>query len=82
MTTKTEYAQVIRKHCLNCCSGSYLEVENCTSGPDAAPYATCALWPFRLGTDPNPNPNKVEAGKLKYEKGLKAYHERQSQDID
>lgn len=63
MTTKNELLAVIRKRCLECCSGSYTEVEKCTSGPNAAPYSTCALWPYRLGIDPNPSEARVEAGK-------------------
>lgn len=65
MTTKTELLKTIRKHCLICCGGSCLDVKNCTSGPDASPYSTCLLWPFRLGVDPNPSESKVEAGKKK-----------------
>ncbi len=63
MTTKTELLQTIRKHCLNCVGDSYTEVENCTAGPDAAPYSTCALWTFRLGKDPEePSEAKKAAG--------------------
>jgi hypothetical protein len=51
-TTKTKLLNTIRKHCLNCCSGSFLDVKNCTSGPNAEPDSQCALWAFRLGTDP------------------------------
>lgn len=46
MTTKREILQVIRKHCLSCCSGSYLMVRDCT--PE------CRLHPYRMGADPNP----------------------------
>ncbi len=64
MTTKTALLQTIRKHCLECCGGSYQEVENCTSGPTAAPYSQCALWAFRLGKDPDgPSEARREAGK-------------------
>lgn len=52
MTNKIELLAVIRKRCLECCSGSFQDVEGCTSGPDAAPYSTCALWAYRLGKDP------------------------------
>lgn len=65
MTTKAEYQKVIRQHCLKCCGESYTDVENCTSGPDASPYSTCVLWPYRLGPDPNPHPGNVAAGKKK-----------------
>lgn len=64
MTTKTALIQTIRKHCLDCCGGSYQEVEDCASGPNAKPYSTCALWAFRLGTDPDgPSEARREAGK-------------------
>ncbi len=63
MTTKTELLAVIRKRCLECCSGSYAEVERCTSGPNASPYATCALWEFRLGIDPYPSETRVQSGR-------------------
>ncbi|KKG56166.1 hypothetical protein [Methanosarcina mazei] len=64
MTTKTELLLTIRKNCIACCGGSYQEVENCTSGPTAAPYSQCALWAFRLGKDPDgPSEARREAGK-------------------
>lgn len=64
MTTKTALLQTIRKHCLECCGGSYQEVEYCTSGPNAKPFCTCALWAFRLGTDPEgPSEARRKAGK-------------------
>ena len=64
MTTKTELLQIIRKHCLNCCSGSYQDVEKCSSGPNVKPFSTCALWAYRLGTDPDgPSEARKEAGK-------------------
>jgi len=40
----------IHKHCLRCCGGSWKDVENCQSGPDAAPFSSCVLWIYRLGT--------------------------------
>lgn len=52
MTTKTELLQAIRKNCLNCCGGSYSDVENCTADPNAKPYSQCALWIYRSGMDP------------------------------
>jgi hypothetical protein len=52
MTTKTELLQVIRKHCLNCVSGSYSEVENCTSWKSSSMYSACVLYPYRFGVDP------------------------------
>ncbi len=65
MTNKNELLRTIRKHCLICCGGSWIDVKNCASGPDASPYSTCLLWPFRLGVDPSPSETKVEAGKKK-----------------
>jgi hypothetical protein len=52
MTTKSELLQVIRKQCLNCVSGSYSEVENCTSGSNSSVYSACILYPYRFGVDP------------------------------
>lgn len=58
--------KTIRKHCLECCSGSVQEVKNCTSGPDAAQYSTCALWKYRLGVNPDISEAKREAGRKAY----------------
>lgn len=35
----------IRAKCLDCCAGSAAEVRRCGD-------VSCALWPFRMGTDP------------------------------
>lgn len=51
MTTKTALLLTIRKHCLNCCSGSYSDVEGCTAKPGSK-FSECALWAYRLGKDP------------------------------
>jgi hypothetical protein len=51
-TTKTKLLSMIRKHCLECCGGSYLDVKNCAAGPNADPFSVCSLWYFRLGIDP------------------------------
>lgn len=51
MTTKTALLVLIRKHCLNCCSGSYSAVEDCAAGPGSN-FCECALWAYRLGKDP------------------------------
>lgn len=37
--------EVIRAKCLDCCCGSAHEVRRCIS-------IDCALWPFRMGTNP------------------------------
>jgi hypothetical protein len=75
MTTKTELLQTIRKHCLECCSGSYSDVEKCTSGPNAKPYSTCALWVFRLGKDPD------EPSEAMKEKGRKITLSRKTREL-
>lgn len=64
MSTKNELLRTIRNHCLECCGGSWVDVQDCTSGPNAGP-STCNLWPYRLGKDPNPSESRVEAGKIK-----------------
>lgn len=35
----------IRAKCVDCCGGAPSEVRRCA-------MADCALWPFRMGTDP------------------------------
>jgi len=44
---KAEYTPVksIRKHCLECCCGSFALVKNCLT-------KDCPLWPYRLGKRP------------------------------
>jgi hypothetical protein len=64
--TVTLLLKTIRKHCLECCSGSALDVKKCASGPDAAPYSTCSLWKYRLGVNPDVSDAKREAGKKAY----------------
>ncbi|HEY3363277.1 MAG TPA: hypothetical protein VGK06_16030 [Methanosarcina sp.] len=75
MATKTSILQVIRKHCLECCSGSYKDVENCASGPNAAPYSTCALWVFRSGRDPD------EPSEAMQEKGRRLTQSRKIREV-
>lgn len=72
MITKATLLKLIRKHCLNCVSGSYSEIENCTS------EEVCELYPFRFGTDPNPSQTRIEAGRIRAEinfKGMQAGEE-------
>lgn len=38
--------QAIRAKCLDCSGGAAQAVKDC-------PIRACALWPFRLGTNPN-----------------------------
>lgn len=42
---KLPMAQVIRAKCLDCCCGQPAEVRKCAS-------TGCALWPYRMGTNP------------------------------
>ena len=63
MTTKLELMQVIRKHCLTCCDGSWKAVEQCSAFIPPDREHKCALHPYRFGMDPNPNKAKVELGK-------------------
>ena len=43
----------IRKHCLDCCGGSYKEVEACSGGytdnRKSMGFYICELFPYRLG---------------------------------
>jgi len=57
--------KTIRQHCLNfCMGGSKTAVKECTS-------ETCALYPFRLGTNPNyGKKDRKLKSKLAKEKGL------------
>lgn len=64
MTTKTKILSTIREHCRACCGGSTADVKNCPSGPGAAAYSICVLWPFRFGVDPDePTEAKKEQGR-------------------
>ena len=36
----------IREKCIDCCAGNKAEVARCQ-------MQTCALWPFRMGRNPN-----------------------------
>jgi hypothetical protein len=47
VTTKSHILQAIRTKCLDCSVYQPSEVRLC-------PVKTCALWPFRLGSDPAP----------------------------
>ncbi len=42
---RTTPTQAIRLHCLECCCGSWREVELCQ-------VPRCALWPWRFGSRP------------------------------
>jgi hypothetical protein len=49
MTTKADILRSIRLKCLECSCGQPGEVRGCR-------ITACALWPFRLGQDPEPGP--------------------------
>jgi hypothetical protein len=51
MTTKATILQAIRHKCLDCSCYQPVEVREC-------PVRTCGLWPYRFGTDPDPNPSR------------------------
>ena len=48
---QTNPVKVIREKCVDCCCGSWLEVEKCTA-------VNCPLHPWRMGK--NPYRKKVE----------------------
>ena len=48
MTTKKEILKAIRENCMNCCGYFAPEVKDCAVG------MKYALYPFRMGKDPNP----------------------------
>lgn len=50
----TNRGSAIRAKCVECSGGALSEVREC-------PITKCALWPYRLGSDPN---NKKTAKKL------------------
>ncbi len=47
MTTKATLLHAVRQKCLDCAGYQPSEVRLCT-------VTACALWPFRLGCDPQP----------------------------
>jgi len=47
MTTKAQVLRAIRHKCLDCSCYQINEVRECA-------LQGCALWPFRMGMDPNP----------------------------
>jgi len=66
MTTRKELLRTIRRHCLNCCSDSYVDVETCPAGEKTGGFARCELHRFRFGRDPD------EPSEAMREKGRKA----------
>ena len=67
MTIKKDILRKIREHCVDCMGGYMSEVENCPSKAripeDDGSYPGCALWDFRMGSDPFPNPTLSAAVK-------------------
>lgn len=55
----TNRGSAIRAKCVECSGGALSEVREC-------PITKCALWPYRMGTDPN---NKKTAARLAAESG-------------
>jgi hypothetical protein len=45
----------IRAKCIDCCCGNAAEVRKCVA-------TDCALWPFRMGTNPFRKKRKLSAG--------------------
>ncbi len=66
MTTKTELLKAVRRHCLNCCSNSYTDVETCPADTEIGGFPKCELHRFRFGIDPD------EPSEAMREKGRKA----------
>ena len=50
MTAKADILRAIRLKCLDCSAGQPSEVRECR-------LVSCALWPYRLGSDPG-SPNQ------------------------
>jgi hypothetical protein len=47
--------KAIREKCIDCCCGNAAEVRKCVA-------TNCALWPFRMGTNPFRKKRKLSAG--------------------
>ena len=62
MTTKATLLQAVRAKCLDCSCYQPSEVRLC-------PATRCALWPFRLGKDPNPSTTRGFAKPVGYTSG-------------
>lgn len=78
MTTKGTLLKTIRLHCLNCCGGSWKDVHECAAGPEAekAGFPVCALWQFRLGSDPTPSRSRQVAGLRAHREKMKENREK------
>jgi len=62
--TKAKILKQIRMFCLDCMGGNRQEVLSCTA-------PKCALYDFRQGKDPYPNPKRVFRGKINRVEGDK-----------
>ena len=51
MTTKAGILHAIRAKCMDCSCFQPGEIRNCL-------VTKCALWPYRMGTDPEPSVNR------------------------
>jgi hypothetical protein len=52
---RAQNLKAIRGKCLDCCCGNSAEVRKCVA-------ADCALWPFRLGTNPFRKKTELKPG--------------------
>lgn len=48
MTTKASILHAIREKCIDCSCHQLGEIRTCA-------VITCALWPYRMGADPEPS---------------------------
>ena len=55
--------KLIRRYCLYCTSGDLEYVRECPDGIKHGGMASCALYPFRMGRNPNINLSDVEKAK-------------------
>ena len=68
----TSPIKAIRHKCLDCCAGSYTEVEKC-------PAKKCPLWHFRFGKNPFRKPVSEERRAAAAER-FRKYREKISGD--
>jgi hypothetical protein len=73
MTTKASILSAIRQKCLDCSCHQPSEVRDCR-------ITACDLWPFRLGSDPAPSPNRGFAKPSAYTGDLSSRAGRQHPD--
>lgn len=61
--------KLLRKYCLYCCGGDREYVRECPDGIPHGKQAPCALYPFRMGKNPNFNPAIAENLKQRADSG-------------